>query len=720
MREVDLEGRASTPPSGGRPRRHAGGGRPPGWRRWLAIGLLGAVAAVVVLAVPLTALGRSLGALPAAAAEPTDTMIYGQGDQLIADLHPSGSSRIPVPYSQIAPVMRHAVVAIEDHSFWTAPSFDIARIIQAGIFDVIHHSAAQGASTIPEQLAKILYLHDNKSIIYKVKEILYGQELSSKLSRQQILDQYLNDVYFGDGATGVQAAAEIYFGVPASKLSPAQATLLAGLLPAPSYLNPFSNMSGARDRQAVVLAAMVKYGQMNQKEAAQIRSTAPQLASGQAISVNNAPYFVGQVESWLSSHYGPNYRSMGLNVYTSLNVGLNNQAQQMVTSTIQNDSAMHMTDGALVAEDPKTGDVIAWVGGAGSNVPGGQIDMVDQPRQPGSTFKLFNYSTAIAERKVTMTTPVRDSPLTLPTGGPGGGPYVVHDYEGTYAGVVPIQVALGNSLNVPAVRVELKTGVAQVVATARNMGVTTLNNSASSYGPSLTLGAYPVPLWEMTQAGSVFATLGTLHPLHYVLRVTDGQGNTLYTAPSTSRQVLSPQVSYIMDTMLSRNSNRLIAFGAYTPLVLPGIPAAVKTGTSNNYLDNLAVGWTPNLVVGDWVGNANDSPMYGGGLNGISGSASLWHEFMMAALANQPKDWYQTPSGLVTKTVNGQTAYFLPGTGPTYNVLGGGSTAPTPTPTPSLTPTPTPTPSPTPTPTPSASPPPSPSPSPPGPPTPPG
>ncbi|MHB1941150.1 MAG: transglycosylase domain-containing protein, partial [Candidatus Dormibacteria bacterium] len=589
--------------------------------------------AMVALAVPTTALARAYSSLPPARQLPTDTLIYGQGNQVVADLHPPGTSRIPVPLNQIAPAMQKAVVAIEDHSFWTAPSFDVGRIVEAGIYDLLHHSAAQGASTIPEQVAKLLYLTDNKSITYKVKEILYGNELTSHLTRSQILDAYLNDVYFGQGATGVQAAAETYFGVSAARLTLPEATLLAGLLPAPSYLDPFSNMTGARLRQQAVVAAMVKYGALPAREAAGVLAKPPALGSGSEAQVDNAPYFVDQVQVWLQQHFGSGYATMGLRVYTSLNLALNQRAQQLVTADIARHQAMHMTDGALVAEDPATGQIEVWVGGAGPNVPGGQIDMAAMPRQPGSTFKLFTYATAIADHKVTMTTPVLDSPYSLPSGGPGGGRFVVHDYEGTYAGVVPIQVALGNSLNVPAVRVELATGIPQILSTARAMGVTTLNGPASSYGPSMTLGAYPVPLWEMAQAGSVFASQGVLHPAHLVNSVESQTGQVLYQAPTAATQVLSPQVAYIMNTILSRNSNRLLAFGPDTPLILRGHTAAVKTGTSNSYRDNLAVGWTPQLVGADWVGNANDAPMYGGGLNGISGAASLWNQFMEAALA---------------------------------------------------------------------------------------
>ncbi|HUY62036.1 MAG TPA: transglycosylase domain-containing protein [Candidatus Dormibacteraeota bacterium] len=642
-----------------------------GWRRRIIATAIVGGATLAALVGPGMALARVYSVPPPAQPLPADTMIFASGGTLLADLHPSGTSRIPVPLSQVSPLFLKAVVAIEDHSFWTSGSIDPGRILISALHDIIHHSTSQGASTIPEQLAKILYLQDNKTIAYKLREILLGNTLESEESKRQILDQYVNDVYFGQGATGIQSAALTYFGVAASQLTFSEATLLAGLLPAPSAYDPFVSMSAARDRQQLVVAAMEAQHELTAAQGQAVLAAPIHLAATPATAVNRAPYFVGYVEDWLSRHFGPGFASAGLRVTTTLNYHLEEVAQRMVNQIVQQRAAMHMTDGALVSLDPQTGAIEALVGGAGPKAPGGQIDMATVPRQPGSTFKLFTYSAALASRTVTMTTPVLDSPLTLQT---PSGPFVIHDYEGVYAGVVPVQVALGNSLNVPAVRVELKVGVPKVVATARAFGVTTLTRPAADYGPSLTLGAYPVPLVQMAQAGSVLAAQGTLHPAHAVTRVTTASGRVRYQAQQPARQVVSPAVAYIMNTILSRDSNRLIAFGPGSDLVIPGHQVAVKTGTSNSFRDNLAVGWTPTLLTATWVGNASDAPMYGGGINGISGAAPLWHDYMSFVLGSTPSPWYPMPTGLYQGPAYGaQPVYYLTGTGPGTGVLGGSS-----------------------------------------------
>jgi membrane peptidoglycan carboxypeptidase len=318
----------------------------------------------------------------------------------------------------------------------------------------------------------------------------------------------------------------------------------------------------------------------------------------------------------------------------------------------------------MVSMEPQTGKVLVYVGGAGAGHPGSEIDMAGSPRQPGSTFKLFTYSTALRLKKVTELTPIKDEPFKLPTGGGPNGmqPYEVQNYDMRYHGTLPLMEAFSNSLNIPAVKVEQLAGVPNVVQTARAMGVTTLTQPDSSYGASLTLGSYPVPLWEMAQAGGIFAAGGVLHPAQFVTSVKADSGKELLPAPPPAKQALDPGVAFLVNDILTNDNNRVISFGRGSALTLPNHAVAAKTGTTQDFRDNLTVGWTPKLVTATWVGNTDNAPMRG--TTGISGAAPIWHTFMDHQLQGIGDDWPGPPPGLHKGTQFGRTAWFLDGTGP--------------------------------------------------------
>src|SRR5579875_1340544 len=553
---------------------------------------------------------------------PADTLVYARDGELIADLHPPGQSRIPVPLSAIAPVMQQAIVAIEDRNFWHEGSIDWTRVAASAIYDLRHGQPAQGASTIPEQLAKILYLNEDKTLQRKLNEVLLGQVLSSRESKQQVLDDYLNDVYFGEGATGIQAAAETYFGVPAAKLDVAQAALLAGLPNAPSALDPFLHPAAAKARQELVLDAMVRAGDLSPSQREAALQEPLRYSDGGAVAVDAFPAFTARVVQELSTQFRVDPRTAGLRVVTTLDPRLQRLAQQAVSRQVAADRGLGATDGAAVVLDPGSGDVLAYVGSAGPSAPGNQIDMAAQPRQPGSTMKVFTYAEAIAQKKITMLTPISDAPLTLPN---GGQPFTPHDYDYRYHGILPAAEALGNSLNIPAVRVELQVGVPSIVQLARSLGVTTLNQAPSSYGPSLTLGGYAI-----------------------LLSVRDGQGQELLTTTQAGQPVVDPGVAYIMNQMLSDNANRVMEFGVDNPLVIPGHQVAAKTGTTND-----------------------NRPM--DAIVGATGAAPIWHQIMAQGLPAGGDGWPSPPADVHQAWMNGRWGWFLNGTGPSDRVLGGGT-----------------------------------------------
>ncbi len=539
-----------------------------------------------------------------------------------------------------------------------------SRELAAAAISNLTHGTTQGASTIPMQLAKILYLSDSRTIAYKLQQIALAQRLVNSTPRAVILDEYLNDIYYGSGATGIEAAARTYFGIDATHLDLAQAAMLAGIPNNPTGDDPHLHAAAATARQQQVLDAMVDTRVITRVQATAAERERLVYVTSNPDNLNLVPFFVARVANSVRTTWHLDATTAGLRIVSTLDFALQQFTQHAVSAQIAQLGRLHVTDGAAVVISPGSGDVLAYVGSAGSNVPGGQIDMAAMPRQPGSSFKLFTYTTAIEDRRISMVTPVLDGPLTLPTGaGPNGTqPYSPFDYDRRWHGILPVEQALGNSLNIPAIRVEVATGIPNIVQTARAMGVTTLGRSPASYSPSMTLGTYPVPPLEMAQAATVLANSGVLHPARFIISATR-DGRALRGATPAAKRVVDPGTAFIMNTMLSNDANRVMEFGAHGLLTLPGHRVAAKTGTSENFKDNFTVGWTPQLATATWVGNADNSAMQG--TTGITGAAPIWHQVMAHALTGVTDRWPAMPPGLTTASTTWGTAYFMPDTSAT-------------------------------------------------------
>jgi len=593
---------------------------------------------------------------------PLSTRIYDRtGTVLLAEIHQGSERRHIVPLSQVAAAMQQATIAVEDRTFYQHGGLNLLRTGQAGLDDLLHLRFNQGGSTITQQLVKNIYLSEDRSVLRKLDEAILAVEIEHQYSKAQILEAYLNRIYYGNRSYGVEAAARTYFGKPASQLSLPEASFLAGLPQAPTELDPITNFIGAKARQRVVLDAMVRSRAITpaQAQSAYAQKLSPQKPS--TADDVKAPGFVHWVASQLEKTYGQELlKNGGLTVITSLDWNLQSIAERQVREKVMALQAQHVTDGALVALDPKTGAVLAMVGSAGADVPGGEYNMAIIPRQPGSAFKIFTYTAAVESQKFTMGSWVLDEPISVRLA--DGSTYTPHNYDGRYHGWQPLPFALGNSFNIPAVKVELGTGTDRVVDVARRMGLTTLNQPASSYQPSLTLGGYEVPLIEMAAGAGTLAAQGTYQHPQAILRIAAHDGSTLYRFDprGNGKPALSPQVSFIMAQMLSDDRNRSLAFGRNSDLVIPGHHVAAKTGTTNDFRDNLTVGFTPNLAVAVWVGNADHTPMRN--VSGIVGAAPIFHSFMTEALNGQPDSWFAIPDGLRQLNMNGYVAFLLPGT----------------------------------------------------------
>jgi 1A family penicillin-binding protein len=586
-------------------------------------------------------------ALRAQSAGFVSTQIYDRNGHLLYEISdPSGGRRILVPYEQISPHLINATVATEDARFWHHPGVDPIGIVRAIFQNVKGGGIVSGASTIPQILVRNVLLspeeRTEQTLLRKVREAVLASEVSRRYSKREILEIYLNEVNFGNLAYGVEAAAETYFGKKAGDLTLAEAALLAGLPQAPAYWDPYANWEGAKRRQAVVLDLMVEASYISQAEADAAKAEPLNLQPRQ-LDVK-APHFVTWVQQLLEQKYGADvlYRS-GLRVTTTLDSRLQAIAQEEAQAQVAKLQDRHVTNAALVALKPDTGEVLAMLGSADFNNEeiDGQVNVALRPRQPGSSIKPINYVTAF-EKGWTPATLIWD--VTTQWVGAGGEPYIPKNYDGKEHGPVLVRQALAQSLNIPAVKTLEFVGLPAMLDTARRMGITSLNRT--DYGLSLTLGGGEVTLLELTGAYGVFANGGKRVPPVAILKIEDAAGRVIEEyQPPAAEQVISPQHAYLITDILADNQARAPIFGANSPLKLSR-PAAGKTGTTDDYRDGWTVGYTPDLVAGVWVGNADNTAMKG--VAGAGGAAPIWHNFMERALADQPAREFSRPDGIET------------------------------------------------------------------------
>ena len=592
-----------------------------------------------------------------------DMLIYDRNGTLLADIGDQGDHRIVVPLSYISPLLVEATIAAEDHTFYQNQGVDVGGIIRAALADYSHHGLVQGGSTISQQLVKQVFIGPNPAptIQRKVREALLALELNRRYSKQDILEMYLNTIYYGSQTYGVEAAARSYFRSNAHDLTLAQASMLAGLPQAPTAYNPVLHLAVAKQRQRQVLEAMVAQRVVTRQQAD--AAFAEKLPVYPPYTRYQAPHFVDYVLRTLRTqlHIDPS-QHLGYRVFTSLDLNLQHLAEQVVHDQVASKGSYYnFHDAALVSMDPRTGEILAMVGGYDYNAPGGQINMAASPRQPGSSFKIFTYTAAIESRQLSMTSPILDEPLVFPVWGGSDGyhPWIPQNYDLRYHGTLPLKMAMGNSLNIPAVKVEMRIGLPAILSAARRMGVQSLTKPDDQYGFSLTLGASEVTPVDMVTGASTLATLGVRHMPAPVLSVEDGLGRRLFTYDPVKNayQAVSPQVAYIMGAIMSDDRNRCMEFGCHGDLTLPGRHVAAKTGTTQSFHDNWTVGFTPTLATAVWVGNPDNAPLNHNS-TGIVGAAPIWHKFMLQALASTPDQWYAMPAGV--HQVGGN--YYLPGT----------------------------------------------------------
>ena len=618
---------------------------------------------------------------------PEDTLIFASDGTELADIHPSGLQHYYGALQDMGKWLPKATIAIEDQNFWNEPGIDPVAMGRAAFVDWRSHGAVQGASTITQQLVKLRLLDSRPTIDRKIKEAILAIQVEHSYKKPQILEMYLNTIPYGNNSQGAFAAARIFFHQEPGNLDLAQASMLAGIPQSPLYNSPFTNWTAAKARQKQVLNSMVRDHYITQAEADQAYAediSPPNHMFKAGPQVFSAPGFTYWVIDQLKAKYGQKTaEGGGLRVTTTLDAKLQKIAETAIVNQVQDQKWRNVSQGALVSIDPHTGAIVAMVGAADTTQNGGQFNMaVWPPRNPGSSFKVFNYTAAIASGKYTMTSPIVDSALTvnLP---PGSNPptYKPLNYDKSYHGTCQLQQCMGNSLNVPAVKVELGVGVTAVAQMARNLGAPpwychcsagddkgwTNDDPLDFYGYSLTLGGYGETPLQMATGASVLGAQGVLHPPFAISKITGTDGSVIYQAApdKDAKQVLDPRVAYIMEQIMSDDSNRAMIFGRGTALTLPGRTVGAKTGTTDNFTDAWTIGYTPDLATAVWMGNPNFSALVQGS-DGVFVAAPAWHNYMQGALDTMGKGnvWFNEPPGLDHFNVGGKLQWYLPGTSP--------------------------------------------------------
>lgn len=588
------------------------------------------------------------------------TKIYDRtGTILLYDVH-GEEKRTVILFEEIPQHLKDATLVIEDDNFYHHAGIDFRGIIRAFFANLQGKKISQGGSTITQQLVKSTILSPEKTYTRKIKEAILSIETEIKYTKDEIFNLYLNQIPYGSNAYGVEAASQTFFDKHTKELTVAESALLAALPQAPSYYSPHgSHLNELKNRQEYILGRMLKFGYITQSQFDQAKTE--ELKFSSVKTKFGAPHFVMYVKEYLEEKYGKDYiEQAGLRVYTTLDWDLQQIAEKIVADGVsKNIQAHNANNAALVSIDPKTGQVLVMVGSknywAEESSPKGcvpgknclfepNVNVAIRPRQPGSSFKPYAYATAF-EKGFTPETALFDLPTEFSSNidecpltnidYSNKNPLCYHpqNYDGKFRGPLTMRQAIAQSLNLPSVKVLYLAGVNETINTAQDMGIGTLKDR-SRYGLSLVLGGGDVKLLEHTAAFSVFANEGIKNPLNVILKIEDSNGKILEEYKEKPIKVLEPQIARTISSVLSDEENRAPIFGSKSKLYIEGIPVAAKTGTTQEYRDGWAMGYTPSLAIGVWAGNNDNTPMKYGS-DGVYVAAPMWNEFIKQAYAKK-------------------------------------------------------------------------------------
>lgn len=566
------------------------------------------------------------------------SQVFDSQGKLITTLH-SDQNRLPIDINKVPKNLQNAFIAAEDNRFYDHIGVDPIGILRAVVTNLTNRGIAQGGSTITQQLAKNAFLSQDQTLKRKIQEAILALELERKYSKKEILEMYMNQIYFGRGAYGIQTAAHTYFGKDVGDLTLAECAMIAGLPKSPNYYS--SSVNEATARKNVVVGQMEKYGYITPSQAEEAKKSSLDIKQK---STSNTPdetaYFIDYVTQEIAQKYGDDalYKD-GLKIYTTLDTDKQHaavQAMRHLPETHTDDQGLTQPQGAIISIDPKTGHILAMVGGRGQDSFNRASMAV---RQPGSAFKPFVYMTAM-EHDMTPDTIMEDKKVEY-------GGWSPHNADNSYQGRMPLWKALALSVNTVAVQLADKVGPSNVIANAKKLGITTLvedgspndDNLASAALGGLTKGVTPL---EMAAAYGAFANKGVYIKPTAIVKILDRNGNVLEDNSSDVQktQVMSEKTAYEMTSMLEG----VIARGTGTAASI-GRPAAGKTGTTDDNHDAWFIGYTPDIVTAVWVGDDTGSQSLGE-IYGGTVPAQIWHDYMASAVSGTSADDFDVPAGM--------------------------------------------------------------------------
>jgi penicillin-binding protein 1C len=608
------------------------------------------------------------------------TRIFDRNGELLYSVY-AEENRTYVKLEDIPLFLRQGTIAIEDKDFYKNKGFSPLAYVRVA-WNFLRGKGLAGGSTISQQLVKNVLLSSERSLPRKIKELILSVQINQRFSKDEILEMYLNNISYGSTAIGVEAAAQTYFGKEVKKLDLAESAFLAGLPQSPSLYSPFSGNDYYIGRTEAVLKRMVADKYITKEQSEKALSKIKTYKFSQRGTTIKAPHFVLYIKDLLADQFGEELVERGgLQVTTTLDYRMQKQAEEIIKEEIESLKKYKVTNGAAMITNPQTGEILAMIGSHDwFNEDNGKINMALRPRQPGSSLKPIIYAKAF-EKGYTPATMLMDVKTEFYSGNSADESYTPVNYDGKFRGPVQIRFALGNSLNIPAVKTLALVGIEDSMQLAYEMGIKNWEptpENMRNVGLSLVLGGRETTLFDEVTAYGVFANKGRRQDLVSILKVTDTKGRKLYEyKKKEGKRVIPEEIAFLISHILLDNVARSDAFGSNSYLRIPGRTVAVKTGTTDEKRDNWTIGYTPSIVVGVWVGNNDYSPMNQEITSGVTGASPIWHKLMVMALKGKPSEEFEKPENVIAMQIDplggglpreGQptrTEYFIKGTEPT-------------------------------------------------------